>query len=170
MRRRALAGLAAAALVALLTGAGLAPVTALAHDFHMGIADISYNERTGSTEIVHSYTAHDIEALLSQLYKRQVDLGRTDDVALLRDYMARQFYLTGTNGSRLALAWVGAHADADSVTVYQELAKTRLTAGTTLHNGVLSELMPDQKNTVNVELNGRLKTLLFARGRLDQPL
>ena len=53
----------------------LAGRAADAHNFHMGIADISYNERTGGTEIVHTYTAHDLATLLTNLYGRQFDLG-----------------------------------------------------------------------------------------------
>jgi hypothetical protein len=52
----------------------LAGTASHAHNFHMGIADISYNERTGSTEIVHTYTAHDLATLLTNLYGRQFDL------------------------------------------------------------------------------------------------
>jgi hypothetical protein len=40
---------------------------ASAHRFHFGMTDISYNERTRSTEIVHTYTAHDIDAPLPNL-------------------------------------------------------------------------------------------------------
>jgi hypothetical protein len=58
----------------------------------MGIADISYNERTGSTEIVHTYTAHDLATLLTNLYGRQFDLGRADSEAPLRRYVEKQFY------------------------------------------------------------------------------
>jgi uncharacterized protein (DUF2267 family) len=60
-----------------LAGCGTA---AQAHRFHMGITDISYNERTGSTEIVHTYMAHDLEALLTESVRRQFDLAsRTDE-------------------------------------------------------------------------------------------
>ena len=51
--RRAVA--LATALAAVLPVGGAA-----AHDFHMGLADISYNARTGSTEIVHTYTRQEL--------------------------------------------------------------------------------------------------------------
>ena len=73
-------------LLALLLCASAA---ASAHRFHFGMTDISYNERTRSTEIVHTYTAHDIEALLLNLYGRQFDLSEPDDQAVLRQYMAK---------------------------------------------------------------------------------
>ena len=54
----------------------LSSAAAAAHNYHMGIADISYNERTGSTEIVHTYTAHDVATLLTKQAGRNVDLGQ----------------------------------------------------------------------------------------------
>ena len=43
---------------------------ALAHNFHAGITDISHNERTGSLEVVHTYMAHDVEALLTNGFEK----------------------------------------------------------------------------------------------------
>ena len=53
-----------------------ASMAAGAHNFHMGIADISYNPASGSTEVVHTYTGHDVETLLTNLYQRRFDLAR----------------------------------------------------------------------------------------------
>ena len=41
---------------ALLSGGAALHGPAAAHNYHMGITDISYNANTGSTEIVHTYT------------------------------------------------------------------------------------------------------------------
>ena len=128
---------------ALLSGA------AGAHNYHMGMADIGYNAATGNTEIVHTYTAHDIEALLTNLYGRQFDLGTEEDQQALRRYLDKRFVLTA-NGKRLPLQWVGVKADADTITVFQQIDRTALPAGTTLKNGVLTDFLPTQINTVNV--------------------
>ncbi len=64
---RGLKALVAAALL-------LCSAAAFAHRFHAGITDISFNARTGNTEIVHTYMTHDVEALLANLYGRQFDL------------------------------------------------------------------------------------------------
>ena len=94
--------------------------TAMAHNYHMGLADIGYNADTGNTEIVHTYTAHDVEALLTNLYGRQFDLGLEEDQEALRRYLDRRFVLTA-NGRRLPLQWVGIKASADTITVYQQI-------------------------------------------------
>ncbi|SHN06720.1 hypothetical protein SAMN05192549_104145 [Duganella sacchari] len=146
----------------------LSSTAAHAHNFHMGIADISYNERTGSTEIVHSYTAHDLATLLTSLYGRQFDLGRADSEAPLRRYVEKQFYLEDANHQRLPLQWVGYKVDADTVLIFQEIPHVKLEKGSRIHNGLLIDFLPSQKNTVNVQTNGPVQTLLFDQNSIDQ--
>ncbi len=143
---------------------------ALAHSFHFGMTDISYNERTGSTELVHTYMAHDIDALLQNLYQRRVDLQDPDDEALLRKYVERQFSIKGADGKPLALRWVGVSVTPDSVVVYQEIEATRLPAGARLHDAVLIDFLPEQINTVNLKRDGTPQTLTFDKARLDAPV
>jgi hypothetical protein len=146
----------------------LAGTAACAHNFHMGIADISYNERTGSTEIVHTYTTHDLATLLTNLYGRQFDLGQPESEAPLRRYVETQFYLEGPDRQRLRLNWVGVKADADSVIILQEIEHVKLVKGTRIHNALLIDFMPSQKNTVNLQADGPVQTLLFDQDSIDQ--
>lgn len=146
----------------------LASMASLAHNFHMGIADISYNERTGSTEIVHTYTAHDLAMLLTNLYGRQFDLGRADSEAPLRRYVEKQFTIADKDGKRLPLQWVGVKVDADSVVIFQELPGVRLAKGSRIHNALLVDFLPSQKNNVNLQTDGTTKTLLFDQDSIDQ--
>lgn len=126
-------------LAALLCGAA-APASA--HRFHAGIADISYNQHSGSVEVVHTYMAHDIEALLATLAGRRVDLARPEDEALLRTYLERRFYLLDADGGRLPLQWIGMTAGAQSVVLYRELAGTPPARVARVHDAVLSEPLP----------------------------
>lgn len=148
-----------AACVAVLSCAACFPVQA--HRFHAGITDISFNAHTGNTEVVHTYMAHDVEALLANLYQRQFDLSDPDDQAVLRKYVEKQFWLADKAGKRLPLKWVGMTVDTDSVTVYQEAAATPAEKVETIHAAVLIDFLPDQVNTVNVTAGGSLRTLGF---------
>lgn len=145
----------------MLASALLAAGSAAAHNFHMGLADIRYNARSGNTEIVHTYTAHDLATLLTDLYGRQLDLGQPDSEAPLRKYVERQFYLEDSSGQRLPVQWLGVKADADSVTIFQEIANRKLAPATRIHNAVLIDFQPAQKNTVNVQTDGPVQTLIF---------
>ena len=143
---------------------------AQAHNFHVGLTEISFNPRTGSTEVVHTYTAHDVEALLMKLYRRDIDLGRDEDQALFRRYLEQQFRIT-VDGKALPLRWVGMQATADSIQVFQEIEQAELPPGALLLDGVLTDLVPQQVNNVNVSAPGRpAASIVFNRERREQPL
>jgi hypothetical protein len=163
MNLRALRTLASAVLVLAFAG-----TAAGAHNFHMGIADISYNDRTGNTEIVHTYTSHDVSTLLTNLYGRSFDLGQADSEQPLRRYVEKQFHLAGADNKRLPLQWVGVKADANSVVIFQEIAGTKLKPGTRIHNALLIDFLPSQKNTVNLQTDGAIQTLIFDQDSIDQ--
>lgn len=158
-----LRGLAAAALVFISTAAS-------AHSFHAGITDISFNERTGSTEIVHTYMAHDVETLLANLYQRDFDLTQPEDQDVLRKYVERQFWLQGQDKARLPVRWVGMTIDAQSVMVYQEAEKTPLSRTAAIHDEVMIDFLPDQVNTVNLNDGGKVRTFLFESTTTEQPV
>jgi len=142
---------------------------ASAHRFHFGMTDISYNERSGSTEIVHTYTAHDIDALLLNLYQRQFDLSDPEDQDVLRQYVERQFWLAAPDGMRLPAKWIGMTVDANSVVIYQEVENTPLARAATIRQGVLIDFLPEQVNTVNLGAGGAVRSLTFTRQALEQP-
>ncbi|WBS01976.1 hypothetical protein OU994_27585 [Pseudoduganella sp. SL102] len=158
-------------LITAALAAALASGAAAAHNYHMGLADIGYNADTGNTEIVHTYTAHDVETLLANLYGRQFDLGLEEDQEALRRYLDKRFVLTA-NGSRLPVQWVGIKASADTITVYQMVAGAALPAGTVLKNGVLADFLPGQINTVNVggSAGRAAATLTFTAAQDEQRL
>ena len=148
----------------------LASMAAHAHNYHMGIADISYNPATGSTEIVHTYTGHDVEALLTQVYQRQFDLGQKDSEAALRRYVDKQFYIVGANGKRLHLEWVGIKVNADNVVIFQEIERTRLAPGARIHHQLLTDFLPSQRNTLNVQDGEKIQTLFFDQKNVELPI
>lgn len=139
----------------------LASLSAHAHRFHVGLTDISYNERTGSTEVVHTYMAHDVEALLTNLYQREFDLGQPEDQQVLRHYIERQFAIRDAAGNKLPLRWVGMTVDTDNVVIYQEAERTPLSRAASVHDEVLVDFLPDQVNTVNLRAGGTTRTFTF---------
>ena len=140
-----------------------------AHRFHTGLTDISYNARTRSTEIVHTYMAHDIEALLMNLYQRQFDLGDPEDQEVLRKYVEQRFAIKGADGKPLNLRWIGMTIDAQSVVIYQEVEQTPVSQAALIRQGVLIDFLPDQVNTVNLNESGTVHSLTFTRQALEQP-
>jgi len=147
----------------------LASAAASAHRFHAGMTDVSFNARTGNTEIVHTYMAHDIEALLANLYGRQFDLNDEEDQDALRKYVENRFWIAGQDKAKLNLRWVGMTADAEKVTVYQEIEQTPLWKAGAIYDKVLIDFLPEQVNTVNLNEGNAVRTLTFDRNNLEQP-
>ena len=154
--------LLAAALLCVSAAAG-------AHRFHTGITELAFNPRTGSTEIVHTYMAHDVEALLMNTYGRQFDLTDPEDQAVLRKYVETQFVLKGADKARLPVRWVGMTADSQSVVIYQELENAPLSKTAVVRQGVLIDFQSDQVNTVNFNNLGTIRSLTFSQSLLEQP-
>lgn len=140
-----------------------------AHRFHMGITELSFNPRTKSTEIVHTYMAHDVDALLMNMYGRQFDLADPEDQAVLRKYIEGRFWLKGPDNARLPVRWVGMTADSQSVVIYQELENAPLSKTTAIHQGVLTDFLPDQINTINLNDAGTIRSLTFTQAAIEQP-
>lgn len=139
-----------------------------AHQFHFGITDVSFNAKTGSTEIVHTYMTDDIDALLSNLYQRQFDLTQPEDEAILREYIEKQFWLQGADKQRLPVRWVGLRVGAESVVIYQEIENTPLSTTAAIHDAVLTDFIAEQSNTLTVHDNDMMTTLTFDRKKTDQ--
>ncbi len=143
-------------------------IAAQAHLFHIGITDVSFNAKTGSTEVVHTYMAHDVEALLANLYQRQFDLTQPEDEAILRKYVEKQFWVEAADKTRLPLRWVGLTVDAQSVVIYQEIENTPLSRAALIHDQVLVDFIAEQANTLNVQDKGIIRSLTFDRKKTDQ--
>lgn len=149
----------------------LGGVAAYAHRFHVGLTDISYNTRTGSTEVVHTYMAHDVEALLTNLYQRQFDLSQPEDQDVLRQYVDRQFWIANGKKDRLPLRWVGMTVDTDNVVIFQEAEQTPLAETRVVHDEVLIDFLPEQVNTVNLRAgDGNTRTVTFSAKAVEQEL
>jgi len=142
---------------------------ASAHRFHAGITDISFNARTGNTEIVHTYMTHDVEALLANLYGRQFDLNEPDDQDVLRKYVEGRFWILGQDKARLTVRWVGMTADAERVQVFQEVEQTPLWKASAIHDNVLIDFIAEQVNTINLNEGNAVRTLTFGHDNIEQP-
>jgi CHAT domain-containing protein len=141
-----------------------------AHQFHFGITDVSFNAKTGSTEIVHTYMTDDIDALLSNLYQRQFDLTQPEDEAILRKYIEKQFWMQAADKKRLPIRWVGLRAGAESVVIYQEIENTPLSSTAAIHDEVLIDFIAGQVNTLTVHAADKMTSLTFDRKTADQGL
>ena len=155
-------------LLSTLLALACASMAAQAHQFHFGITDVSFNARTGSTEIVHTYMTADIDALLSNLYQRQFDLTEPANEAVLRKYIEQRFRMQSADRRQLPIRWVGLRVGAESVVIYQEIEHTPLSSTAAIHNQVLIDFIAGQSNTVTIHDIDSISTLTFDQKQTDQ--
>ncbi len=156
----------------LATALMMLSAVAFGHRFHAGITDVSVNPRNGNTEIVHTLMAHDVEALLENLYQRQFDLSDPEDIEIFKKYFEKQFYILNSQQEKLKITWLGLRVDPNSVFIYQEIENKKISADHVIHQAVLTDFLADQVNTLNFSdgtINA-VQTLTFHRNKREQNL
>ncbi|MCC3862196.1 hypothetical protein LJF33_13390 [Emcibacteraceae bacterium Y4] len=115
----------------------------------------------GTIEITHRLFTHDIEDLLMRYNGGPVEL--TDDIieSFLQEYIIQSFALYGTDGDQIPLNWIGVEVTFSDIYVYQEAPLSDGQDTLILTNRILMDLFEEQSNTVNVKLDGKVKSHTF---------
>lgn len=140
----------------------LAASTTSAHTFFEGLVSVDVNPRSKHVEIVHSYTAHDLTALLMEQTQLAINLEHPEHEALLRDYIEQHFVLRA-NGKKLVLAWVGVRLTPQTIEIYQELSAPPPLASIEVQNDVLRSALQQQINRVNFSQGACRGSVVFDR-------
>lgn len=143
--------------------AALLPLSAVhAHQQKAAITQIQFNERGRSLEIMHRFYLHDAEHAVRRLLDPDADIiGNEQTRRQFAEYVAERFALYREDGSALPLRLVGQEADGQFFWVYQELRVDAPPARVTARHDALRDLWPEQTNTVNIQLDGTIRTLTF---------
>lgn len=148
-------------LIILFMGAWLFTSTAIAHTFFVGSTEILVNEHTKSVEVIHRFTSHDLEALLSDKHQVSVDADSQVYIKMVRDYVMNGFSLSDKNGKQLPLVLVGVEAGINETFIYQEVAGVTGIEGVVVAHRLLTDYFPNQKNRVNYKSKNVKGSLLF---------
>lgn len=133
-----------------------------AHTQKAAIATIEPNARTGMIEIVHRFSQHDAEHAAHLFGATPESIITSKDVQKkFADYIVNSFKLYTLEGDVITLDEIGFEFDNGYIWVYQEAEMLKDVAGLTVEYSALHEIWPDQTNTVNIKLDGGVKTLVF---------
>ncbi|PHZ85762.1 DUF6702 family protein [Paremcibacter congregatus] len=139
-----------------------------AHRFYAAFTQIDLREKKQTVEIVHRLFTHDVEDMLQVTVGNPAGLGEKELEALLRDFVEGAFALYDGEGQRLPLSWIGMEYATDNVLIYQEAPLPADPSQFTVINRLFMKQFEEQKNTVNVEMNGDIRTRIFTKGRERQ--
>lgn len=143
-----------------------------AHPYHTSIADIRYNAKNQTLEIALKIFANDLEKTLSDAAKKPVTLNQTPAVqAQIAAYLKKVIAIELNPKQVLPLKYIGSEPEADTYWLYAEIRlKSSQLSQVNLRNQVLLETFDDQMNIVNLDINGKKKTLVFRDGDVVKPL
>ncbi len=135
-----------------------------AHRFYASFSQIEMQPAKGTIEITHRIFTHDIEDLLRRYQDSSGEL--TEDVieAFLKDYIIQAFALYSPDGEMLPLDWIAIEVTLDNIFVYQEAPMQEGQQTLIIADRILHDLFDDQSNTVNVKLEGKIKSHTFQKG------
>jgi len=148
-------------IFALMLSLTMVAAPAAAHTFFVGNSDVIANQHTKSIEVIHRFTSHDLEALLSDRHQVTILVDSQEYVALVKQYVMNNFALLDKSGNALKLEFVGVEAGNNDTYIYQEVLNNASLDGVTIKHRLLTDYFPNQKNRVNFESKNLKGSLLF---------
>jgi len=140
-------------------------VTSSAHQQKEAITRILFNPRTANIEVMHRFLLHDAEHAVKELLSADADiLGSETTRQEFADYVYARFSISDQDGHPIRLTPVGNEIEGRFIWVYQEVAIPKTLTALHITHDALRDLWPEQKNLVNVERDGQLKSAYFSGG------
>ncbi|MBN8445774.1 MAG: hypothetical protein J0M22_09940 [Gammaproteobacteria bacterium] len=137
---------------------------AYSHTFFESIVNIETNPKSGKLEIVHSYTLHDLTAVLMAQTQLAINLEHPEHEAVLQHYIERHFKLR-QGDDVVELQWVGIQITPQLVEIYQESTEKQDLTKLELQQTVLQDSLAKQINRVNFQQGEYKGTVIFSGDR-----
>lgn len=161
------------AILALMPGLGgllFAPGSRIlhAHKFHFTSTLLDYNPASKVYEITVRLFADDIEAVMSRMAGRRIEVDRSPDAErLCFEYLRERLRLRGPDTKPIPLRWVGLEVKVTTVYAYLESdAPDTGLRDLAIQNTIFFDHLPGQVNTVILKdpVHGRPRDLSFRAG------
>lgn len=140
--------------------------TALAHTFFSGLTELSINANSKKIEIIHQFTAHDVENLVAKQQKINFSPEHPKYEELIKQYFEQHFILR-RNKNLIKLNWVGLEVRLGKIYTYQESSSGQYLSGLIITNNLLINTYPKQINTVNYQNQMMKGSLMFSQSQIS---
>ncbi len=144
------------------------------HDFHTSIADVEYNAKNKTFEVILRVFSDDLEDDFSRTMGKKIILkmgkDKTPDPTLTK-YLEKYFILKN-KGNPFVINYIARETNAESTLIYFEMLTKDVTKDAPknmfLRNNVMTDLFSDQVNIVNLAFQNKKTTLMFRRGDTEK--
>jgi hypothetical protein len=137
------------------------------HPFYVSVTEMTYNGKAKSLEISCKMFAEDIEDILKQNYKANVNLSNDKQEAqnnrLMNDYLVKHFSLS-IDSKPVNYRFIGFEKDKESVYCYLEVLNVPTIKKALVNNSILYDYKKEQINIVHFIINGNRQST-----KLDNP-
>lgn len=127
-----------------------AAASAVAHTFFFGITEININSQTKHIEIIHQFTAHDIENTIAEIKQEHFSPEHPKYDKYVQTYFEEHFLIKRQNQT-IQLNWIGFEVKRGQLFVYQESNNENFLVNLVVKNTILVDTYPKQTNTVNYQ-------------------
>lgn len=137
------------------------------HPLHLSVSEIFHNPETKSLEITQRIFADDLEEALRHFSKRRIDVLNPKDPEafsmVLQQYLNHNFQLQ-LNGKVIKPNYIGYEVEDDALWVYMEVPKVKKLKEIAVQNTLFFEMFDDQTNLINVDIEGKIRSLKLTEG------
>ena len=120
----------------------------LAHTYFFGLTELTVNAQSKKIEIIHHFTAHDVENLIAEQQQINFSAEHPKYEQLIQEYFEQHFVLH-RDGNIVELNWIGLEVHLGKIFIYQESNSENFLSGLVVKNDLLVDTYPNQVNTLN---------------------
>lgn len=135
--------------------------SAVAHTYFFGVSDISFNNESEHIEIIHQFTAHDIENTIAELMRVHFSPEHHNYDKYIQMYFEKHFTLK-QNHKIVKLNWIGFEVKRGQLFAYQESDNKNYLANLVVKNTILVDTYAKQINIVNYQIAKLQGSLTFS--------
>lgn len=136
--------------------------TASAHKYFFGLTELSVNPKTQNIEIIHQFTAHDLENTIAEQTQEAFSPQHSKYELYIQEYVNNHFQIF-INDKKIPLVWVGFEYNNDKIIMYQEAQFENNLLGLVVKNDLLVDTYDKQVNTLNYQDAEVTGSLTFTR-------
>ncbi|WP_114324784.1 DUF6702 family protein [Candidatus Colwellia aromaticivorans] len=121
-----------------------------AHTYFFGLTEININSQNKHIEVIHQFTAHDIENTLAEIKQEHFSPEHPKYDQYIQAYFEKHFVIE-RNNKTIQLNWLGFEVKRGKLFVYQESTRKNFLTNLVVKNTLLIDTYPKQINTVNYQ-------------------
>lgn len=137
-----------------------------AHDFHLTVTEIVYNEEKRSIEItIHLFT-EDLETALGRWRDEKLNIGTDSEDPeadeLIKDYLESKMQIK-INGEEKEMTYLGKEAGYHDMYCFLEISNIELIENIEITSRLLMEAFEDQENKILFNIGDWEQSMIFNR-------